>query len=434
MSVDVAALVEQFCSLQRSQLEHDQALARIEGGLVERALTIADVVKELGPFLTHAQNLLRARGTLLLTSLLEKLSPSAGYVDAQQQKFLLAFLIDRAKDTPCVAEVMRGMLAMLVHWPLIDNEVERIVTCIFTEVHAQSCDQPTRHTILSVMESILSKHLRVAQQLDHDFAFGYLQIVDGERDPRNLLLIFNVLTPAVVAHIPGHARFVEDIFDVTSCYYPINFTPRQNDSITAEMLMSSLDKAMCCSASFGALCLPFLLEKLEAKSSAVGWASFVHAVGKFALADFSKHVAKNCWDLLCKDAYGAEAQPLETAVLTVQQLLRVLSENYVSSSVVSAQQPLDLFLGFLVAAVRGHFGAGGSPDTKVHAISLRLVCSAAAASIEASRILAGSIVPLLLSLIAPQEQDEQQSKRTLEALVAIVAALHPSTLQGHGEP
>lgn len=29
------------------------------------------------------------------------------------------------------------MLAMLRHWPLIEHEVERILTCLFTEVYAQ---------------------------------------------------------------------------------------------------------------------------------------------------------------------------------------------------------------------------------------------------------------------------------------------------------
>jgi DNA repair/transcription protein MET18/MMS19 len=160
-------------------------------------------------------------------------------------------------------------------------------------------------------------------------------------------------------------RFVEDLFDVTSCYYPINFTPRANDSITAEMLISSLDKAMCCSPLFAPLCLPFLLEKIEASTSATAWGSFLHAVSQFGCGEieFPKSVAKTTWEMLCKDAYGADAQAVEVAMATLKRLLQLLSENYVSSSVASVQQPLDYFLALLLSAVRGHFESG-SPDTK----------------------------------------------------------------------
>jgi hypothetical protein len=67
----------------------------------------------------------------------------------------------------------------------------------------------------------------------------------------------------------------------------------------------------------------------------------------------------------------------------------------------------------------------------VHAISLRFVCSAASASVEASRIVAANIVPLLLSLV---HNDDQQTERIISMLVAVTGALHPTTLHAHAEP
>ncbi len=86
----VAADVELFCGTQHSQQQHDEALARIDANIVARAYGLTEVVAALGAFLANTQELLRARGTLLLSSLLDRLPPDAGYIDASQKKFLLA--------------------------------------------------------------------------------------------------------------------------------------------------------------------------------------------------------------------------------------------------------------------------------------------------------------------------------------------------------
>jgi DNA repair/transcription protein MET18/MMS19 len=58
--------------------------------------------------------------------------------------------------------------------------------------------------------------------------FGFVQAMDGEKDPRNLLLCFK-LVPAIVQTVPEYIQFEEDLFDITSCYFPITFTERADD-------------------------------------------------------------------------------------------------------------------------------------------------------------------------------------------------------------
>ena len=52
---------------------------------------------------------------------------------------------------------------------------------------------------------------------------GYIQVLDGERDPRNLLLAFNSVFRII--HNLRMGPLVEDLFDVISCYFPVDFTP-----------------------------------------------------------------------------------------------------------------------------------------------------------------------------------------------------------------
>ncbi len=77
-----------------------------------------------------------------------------------------------------------------------------------------------------------------------EFVLGYIQLLDGERDPRNLVLAFSsifiivqnftfgkFLTVNPVSVIDSDQWFccpdslTEDLFDVISCYFPIDFTP-----------------------------------------------------------------------------------------------------------------------------------------------------------------------------------------------------------------
>ncbi len=46
-----------------------------------------------------------------------------------------------------------------------------------------------------------------------DFVFGFIQCMDGEKDPRNLILCFQ-LTSLIIRTIPEFVRFEEDLFEV----------------------------------------------------------------------------------------------------------------------------------------------------------------------------------------------------------------------------
>jgi DNA repair/transcription protein MET18/MMS19 len=52
--------------------------------------------------------------------------------------------------------------------------------------------------------------------------------MDGEKDPRNLLLCFKIAA-TIVRTIPEFVRFDEDLFEVTSCYFPISFQEKPGD-------------------------------------------------------------------------------------------------------------------------------------------------------------------------------------------------------------
>lgn len=59
------------------------------------------------------------------------------------------------------------------------------------------------------------------------------------------------------------ADSLQDLFDVTFCYFPISFRPPPNDpyGITADDLKLALRQCMAASPHFAKLALPLFLEK-----------------------------------------------------------------------------------------------------------------------------------------------------------------------------
>ena len=57
--------------------------------------------------------------------------------------------------------------------------------------------------------------------LGPDFVYGVISMIDGERDPRNLLQLFGMLPHFIKTFPLGH--LTEEMFDVVSCYFPVDF-------------------------------------------------------------------------------------------------------------------------------------------------------------------------------------------------------------------
>lgn len=103
----------------------------------------------------------------------------------------------------------------------------------------------------------------VMKNLGSDFVYGVISAMDGERDPRNLLFLFSFLSNFLKTVPLGH--LVEEMFDVISCYFPIDFYPSKDDpaAVTREDLANALCPCLCAIPEFGESCMVLLMEKLD---------------------------------------------------------------------------------------------------------------------------------------------------------------------------
>jgi DNA repair/transcription protein MET18/MMS19 len=166
-------------------------------------------------------------------------------------------------------------------------------------VNMKAYTQAVRHLVYQLFDSLLDRHrsgefqkpraqlTSAFKDMGDEFISSYAKMVDGEKDPRNLMLLFqldyiilsefNVQARIEVStREPSPADIVQDMFDITFCYFPIAFRPPPNDpyGITADNLKLALRKCLSASPHFAKMALPLFLEKYPTSSGPAMVSSF----------------------------------------------------------------------------------------------------------------------------------------------------------------
>ena len=147
-------------------------------------------------------------------------------------------------------------------------------------LHLPSYTQKTRSVVLRILQQFTLQKQLLLNQLSHPISFvtNVLAAIEGEKDPRNLLVCFDLTYFMLITFMNPTSAFYqeqskevleqleESFFDEIACYFPINFKPPKNDAhkITPEQLQSLLAKCMLASPSMNQHIVPYLLEKVSA--------------------------------------------------------------------------------------------------------------------------------------------------------------------------
>uniref|UniRef100_K3WEQ0 MMS19 nucleotide excision repair protein n=1 Tax=Globisporangium ultimum (strain ATCC 200006 / CBS 805.95 / DAOM BR144) TaxID=431595 RepID=K3WEQ0_GLOUD len=246
---------------------------------VHRKVSMEALIQALGLHLTSTDDKVRARAMQLLAEVLSRLPELPLTPNAVQ--LLVDFFADRLADYPSASACLQALLA------LESNHAKKIasptVTIILIQkmvkvLHVPQLGQAMRKQCFELMQLALGQKVVVdvlvtapeSSSIDHGllFAQAFLNAMEGEKDPRNLLLCLQIareLLAKLEVVFDRHDAVLQQYFDVVSCYFPITFTPPPNDpyGITSEELILSLRKAFAASDLLAKHVLPFLLEKLS---------------------------------------------------------------------------------------------------------------------------------------------------------------------------
>jgi DNA repair/transcription protein MET18/MMS19 len=113
------------------------------------------------------------------------------------------------------------------------------------------------------------------------FVVGITDLVNGEKDPRNLMVVFSMLRVVMIEFdITGHvevsilqfetvlANCLQTMFDSVFCYFPITFRPPPDDpyGITAQDLKDRLRSCIASTGDLAEYSFPALIDKLDSTS------------------------------------------------------------------------------------------------------------------------------------------------------------------------
>ena len=125
---------------------------------------------------------------------------------------IVIYLCEKLKDHHTIQPlVIYGFLSLVSHQNVDDSLLRVMISSLFAEVHVQSLVQADRHNVFNLFGNLLKLRLNVLKSISGDFVLGFIQAIDGERDPRNLMLCFEN-SHAVLTHL-DFSIFIEDFFE-----------------------------------------------------------------------------------------------------------------------------------------------------------------------------------------------------------------------------
>ncbi|NXY49739.1 MMS19 protein, partial [Ceuthmochares aereus] len=331
---------------------------------------------------------------------------------------LVLFYENRLQDHRLVIpSVLQGLRALSMCKVLSPGLAVSVLKAIFQEVHVQSLLQLDRHTVYSIINNFMGTREEELKGLGADFTFGFIQVMDGEKDPRNLLVAFQIVRDLIAKNYTL-GPFVEELFEVTSCYFPIDFTPPPNDphGIQREDLILSLRAVLASTPQFAEFLLPLLIEKMDsdlqsAKLDSLQTLTACCAIyGQKELQEF----LPSLWSSLRREVFQTASEKVETECLAALHALSACLSRSVFSS--DTEDLLDSFLSSILQDCRHHLC---EPDMKLVWPSAKLLQAAASASLRAYHHITSSVLPLLLEQYTKHPQSSQR-RTILEMLLGFL--------------
>ncbi|KAJ3262262.1 hypothetical protein HK103_002675 [Boothiomyces macroporosus] len=287
-------------------------------------------------------------------------------------------------DQASVADILNGILALLESQKVTKTEQLAIPSRIFNELNVQNYPQAVRNTVFKIFNYLMANNLEGVKKLGSEFVIGFVHIMDGEKDPRNLVLSFE-LARLIVLNL-DYQKHAQELFEVVFCYFPITFRPPPDDphGVTAEQLKELLRNVIASTPVFSKYSIPVLIEKLDSSSASAkrdAMDTISACLPVYGGASFLEHLQK-IWEILKKTmADGAEEATELAALKCILQLSKSMGTAIVFSK--DNKNLLERFLDIVISDCIRYLG---DEELKYAKPCGKILLSAASASNTASEI------------------------------------------------
>ena len=257
--------------VDKDKAEARKIAAQSASKLESKELKLIDLITSLEQYINNKDDAgLRAKSIAYVAEVLEVVPPKV--LSGQERRLLCDFVLGRIEgDVEGIGASARALLALEERgkW---DPETAQKVARTFLD-HANPLKdfklQTDRFAVIQLFDRLLAKYRAPLQQLhdaDPEFNSKFIAFFDGEKDPRNLMIVFSILqVPMTEWNVRASAQ---DLFEAVFNYFPITFKPPPDDpyGITAQDLKDRLRTCIAANSDFAPYSFPALLDKLDSSS------------------------------------------------------------------------------------------------------------------------------------------------------------------------
>ncbi|KAG8891594.1 hypothetical protein FRB99_003468, partial [Tulasnella sp. 403] len=222
-------LVDTWLATQR-----DDEIATLVQGIMKGDITLLNIVKCLGKSLTSDDAAERGKGVSLLSAVVKRCPPE------RLDKQTMSFFVQKLEESDSVIPALEGLLPLANLPYFLSTEVTEVFRAIVAHVTMRAHVQSTRYIVWRILDTMVAQHRDVLRKMGAELIRGYTSLAEGEKDPRNLLIAFSIDRVLLIEF--DVAQHIEDMFDITFCYFPITFKPPPDDpyGISSDDLKSGL--------------------------------------------------------------------------------------------------------------------------------------------------------------------------------------------------
>ncbi|TPR09729.1 Acetyl-CoA hydrolase domain protein [Aspergillus niger] len=415
----MSALQTFLLVVDHDKQEAKQIAERIAQDVETKKTTLIEVVQSLGEYINDEDSILRGKAVSYLTAVIRALPPK--FLSRQQIQVLTTFFCERIEDGGAVPGL--ETLQKLDRFnKALAEEVAQAIFERFEELQSRS--QSQRFQVYQLLNELMINHRAALHDMGDESLVGIVNLMTGEKDPRNLMLVFSILKVVMVEwDVSNHA---EALFDSVYNYFPITFRPPPNDpyGITAQDLKDRLQDCISANSLFAPHAVPSLLDKLDSTSPNVKKDALNALIACVRLYDpntVSKY-SITIWETLKFEILNAQEEFLsELSLQVLSSIAQRLSEGVTQ---ISDQLPLAQFLRPITKECSEQLQ---EPQQKQAKPAQQILSSTSAASAASFTLIVQTVVAPLLTIY--QEADGIAKQR---ALLDTLTVLFDSAIQVFG--
>ncbi|CEP09013.1 hypothetical protein [Parasitella parasitica] len=335
--MDISQKLADWLASEKSEIE-PSLLAYVLLYCTKNMTGLVDILMNLASSWEQGDAAYRTKSIELLSQVI---ASSQSTLDSTTNKAIIQFISERL-DNPVLVPRCVDILAILIQLENISStDAIQLCDVIFTSIKVKKLPQQSRYKVLITLGKTLEKFASETQRSKINFIGGFINCMDGEKDPRNLMVAFE-LVRAIIDRF-DISRHIEDLFDVVFCYFPISFIAPTNDpfGITTQDLKDSLRRCLASTPYFAYYATPLLIEKLllttgSAKKDAM------ETIGLCAPA-YGAHAilphAQDLFDALVREVYQeADASMVQIALDTIHNVVATLGTGI---SIANIRDPVE---------------------------------------------------------------------------------------------